>query len=1141
MPTPLLLSLLLSLSSLLQEPQPEPGGRTVVSVGGVTTQEPAPTAEPAEPVVVEIVEEIEEIEEVEVEIVEEVEGEIVVELELTEVQEAVGKRPLDMESAEYWGSASGAQFSDDGQWIRWNHNPAGKDAENVLHVRAARGTQHYAIERASSAQFTTDSRYLVYLEAPEKKDGEGEEEAAEEAAPAPGPRGPRGGFGGGAPGGARGGVVRSLVMLELATGVRTEIPRVRSFSMPEEAADRIAYVPAPPEEKPAETAEAGAEGAAPAAARGGRRGGRGTGGRPGGARPARPGRPMPGEEPARPNLEPAAEPAAPAAEPVAATPAEPAAEPVAAAPAVQEPAPAALPGATEGEAQEEEKKPKTSRNDGDDLIVRMLADGSEQKLEKVSWHRFTKDGSQLLYVTSTKDEGGDGLWLRDVAAATSRALLEGEGDYRNVTLSDDETRIALLTNLADFQAEEPANEVYYGKLADEELYAVVSDGHPGMPDGYRVGSGGLGFSESGARLYFQTAPPEPEEVEELPADEKVELDVWAWTDEALQPQQLRSVSRDRNPTYQAVIHVDKVGRVVTLEDETLSGVSIPVGRDAKWGLASDDSAWARMRSWETDLPSDVYLVNVESGKRRLILPAAMGSPRFSPGGAWLSWFDPRDRQYWAMQVPDGTPRCISADIPYPLENELQDTPQMPRAYGTAGWLQDDAGLLVYDAHDLWLLDPSGATPAVCVTEGVGRARDLRFRRIDVDPESEGGGGGNFRGFGGFGGGASDGIDPAKPLWLSAFHLTAKSDGWWQDSFAGGEPVELLTMDKSLSTPNPAKEGGLMTYTRSDFREYPDIWLTDLDLSFHEKLSNANPQQDEFLWGDAELFAWNSTDGIPLQGLLIKPEGFDPTRKYPMVVYFYERMSDGLHQHRSPGPGGSSVAFPYYASNGFLVFVPDIPYRIGYPGESAENAILPAIGKLIDTGFVDADAIGVQGHSWGGYQIAHLVTRTNIFTAAISGAPVSNMVSAYGGIRWSSGMSRMFQYERTQSRLGGTLWEVPMRFLENSPIFYMDKVETPVLILHNDQDGAVPWYQGIEFFVALRRLDKPGWLLNYNGEDHGLRKAQNKRDYATRMFQFFDHYLRGAPMPVWMHDGIPAKDKGRTLGLDYVPGTGRDGR
>src|SRR5690606_12922672 len=118
------------------------------------------------------------------------------------------------------------------------------------------------------------------------------------------------------------------------------------------------------------------------------------------------------------------------------------------------------------------------------------------------------------------------------------------------------------------------------------------------------------------------------------------------------------------------------------------------------------------------------------------------------------------------------------------------------------------------------------------------------------------------------------------------------------------------------------------------------------------------------------------------------------------------------------------------------------------------------------------------------QTSYLVTQTDLFAAAESGAPVSNMISAYGGIRWGTGMSRQFQYEQTQSRIGGTPWQYPLRYMENSPIFFADKVRTPVLILHNDQDGAVPWYQGIEYFMALRRLGKEAYLFNYVGEDHG---------------------------------------------------------
>ena len=223
---------------------------------------------------------------------------------------------------------------------------------------------------------------------------------------------------------------------------------------------------------------------------------------------------------------------------------------------------------------------------------------------------------------------------------------------------------------------------------------------------------------------------------------------------------------------------------------------------------------------------------------------------------------------------------------------------------------------------------------------------------------------------------------------------------------------------------------------------------------------------------------------------------------------------------------------FYASRGYLVFIPDVVYRTGYPGQSAYDAVVPGVLHLIAQGYVDPDRIGVQGHSWGGYQIAYLVTRTNLFRAAAAGAPVANMTSAYGGIRWESGMSRMFQYERTQSRIGATLWEAPLKYIDNSPLFALDRVETPLLILHNDHDGAVPWYQGIELFVGLRRLDKPAWLINYNGEPHWPSSTYAKRrDWNIRLQQFFDYFLLGAPAPVWLAEGIPATEKGRTSGLE----------
>jgi dipeptidyl aminopeptidase/acylaminoacyl peptidase len=238
-----------------------------------------------------------------------------------------------------------------------------------------------------------------------------------------------------------------------------------------------------------------------------------------------------------------------------------------------------------------------------------------------------------------------------------------------------------------------------------------------------------------------------------------------------------------------------------------------------------------------------------------------------------------------------------------------------------------------------------------------------------------------------------------------------------------------------------------------------------------------------------------------------------------MVYIYEKLSDGLNRFVNPGPG-TSINPSYYASNGYVVLMPDITYTIGYPGPSALSAVLPAIQRVVDQGFINEDAIGIQGHSWGGYQIAYMVTQTNRFRAAAPGAVVGNMTSAYSGIRWGSGLSRQFQYERTQSRIGGSLWEYPMRFIENSPVFNAHRVRTPILMVHNDNDDAVPWYQGIEYFLALRRLNKEAYMFNYNGEYHGLRRRHNQKDYTRRLQEFFDYHLKGAAKPEWMERGIP---------------------
>ncbi|MFQ5602504.1 MAG: prolyl oligopeptidase family serine peptidase [bacterium] len=765
-------------------------------------------------------------------------------------------------------------------------------------------------------------------------------------------------------------------------------------------------------------------------------------------------------------------------------------------------------------AKKDKKSKKTRKKVGTDLVLRNLASGEEQRFEHVLSYLFSENGRWLVFTTANKDSSADGIFAVETRSGRQYTILSGKGDYKQAAMDEAGGQVAFLSNKDHIGDEQPEFTLYHWRTGASAPKALAKSGTPDLPDGWWVSEHGkVEFSQNGSRLLFGSAPrPELEPEDEETEDEKVKVDIWNWKDPYLQPMQLKQVKQERKRSYLAVVHL-RNGKVVQLATQEIPDVQMGDEGTADVALGISNLPYRQLISWDFPRYNDVYLIDVATGKSRLIAKKLQARAQLSPKGKYVTWWNRDELAWYALNVKRATPVNLTVLVPHPLFNELHDWPYRPNPYGSAGWTENDELFLIYDRFDIWAVNPTGKRTPRNLTEGVGRRDTLRFRYLKLDPEERA-------------------IKPDQTMLFSAFHERSKAGGFFHDRVRSHDkPVKLVLEDRRFSRPKKAKNAAVLLYTRSSFAEFPDLWVSDFDLRNPRKMTLMNPQQAEYLWGTAELMEWTSLDGVPLQGLLIKPENFDPQNKYPMMVYFYERNSHNLHRHWTPEANRSIINFSFYASRGYVVFVPDIPYKVGYPGESALNAVLPGVTHLIKLGFVDEKNIGVQGHSWGGYQIAYMVTQTNIFKAAEAGAPVSNMISAYGGIRWGSGMSRMFQYERTQSRIGGSLWEVPMRYIENSPIFWVDKVETPLLIMHNDHDTAVPWYQGIELFVALRRLGKPVWLINYNDEPHWPTKFHNKKDWTIRMQQFFDHYLKGAPEPVWMCEGVPATQKGKTLGLE----------
>jgi len=738
---------------------------------------------------------------------------------------------------------------------------------------------------------------------------------------------------------------------------------------------------------------------------------------------------------------------------------------------------------------------------GSDLVLRNITDKSDRIFADVSEFTLTKDARQLVYAVASRKEETNGVYA--VTAGTTAEptpLLAGKGKYTRLTWDEKQSQLAFFSDRDDAASKPPKVKLYLWERAGAAAAELVSTSTAGFRQGLVISErGGISFASDGSRIFFGTAPPlEPEregEAEEIPDEEKVEVDLWHWKDDLIQPMQKVRAEQMRNRSYRAVFHL-KEKKLVQLADESMEGIT-PT-RDGLWALGSDDRPYRILVGYDTTY-SDYYLVNTRDGSRKPLKEKVASRLSWSPGGKYLLFFDNKD---WnAISVPAGKAVNLTQALGVNFWNEDHDSPGSPSGYGNAGWTKDEKYVLLYDRFDVWQVAADGSG-AKNLTDGVGRKEKIIFRYVRLGEDDQDGA-----------------IDPAKPLLLSAENEWTRDSGFYRDRIDGGLPEKLIMASKDFGNPTKAKNADVLLLTSSTFSEFPDLMVSDPDFKTLKKVSSANPQKEGLLWGSAELIRFRNTDGVPLSAILMKPENFDPGKKYPMMVYIYERLSQGLHRFVNPAPGGSINA-SFYTSNGYLVLQPDIVYTIGYPGQSALKCVLPAIQGVVDLGFVDEKAIGIQGHSWGGYQISYMITQTNRFRAVEAGAPVSNMTSAYSGIRWGTGLPRQFQYERTQSRIGGTLWEYPMRFLENSPVFRADRVQTPLMILHNDNDDAVPWYQGIEYYLALRRLGKEVYMFSYNGEPHGIRKRPNQKDFTRRMQEFFDHFLKGAPKPEWMERGIP---------------------
>jgi dipeptidyl aminopeptidase/acylaminoacyl peptidase len=766
------------------------------------------------------------------------------------------------------------------------------------------------------------------------------------------------------------------------------------------------------------------------------------------------------------------------------------------------------------DAEGDETAPAAVAAEGTELMVKNLNLSVTRSFKWVSEYFFDKKGNRLLIETTknSKDSNSKAyVLIFQLASGITDTLLKGFNDAKNYSFDESGNQLAFVTERDSSQrALQKYYKLWYYKTGADSAVLLADKNTPGMKIGSSVSEfGDTRFSKDGQKLFFAVAPIQPPKDTTLVDFELARLDIWHYNDDYLQPQQLKQLQQELRRSYWAVIRPGN-NEVVQLADESVENIILVDEGNADWVLGQSTKGNRLAVQWEGRTKSTAYIIQTNTAQRKLINNNSYGNYMASPAGKFVYWYNPALKNYFTYNVANGLITNITEKIKVPLYDTENDEPDFAQAAGNIGWVSNDRYFLVKDEYDIWQVDPAGIELPVNITNNYGRKHKTTFNYIKLDAEKRY-------------------LEPGEKILLLAQDKLSKEAGLFFKKIDSISNPEKLSMGPYVNTQIIKAKNAAQYLVQRSTPAASELFAGN-DFSNLVAITQIAQQQNDYNWLNTELVKWKMLDGKMSEGILFKPENFDPEKKYPVIFYFYERNADGLFNYRAPAPTASTINIPYFVSNGYLVFDPNIYYKTGEPGQSAFNSVVSAAKYLSSKPWVDSTKMGIQGQSWGGYQVAYLITKTNMFKAAWAGAPVSNMTSAYGGIRWGPGVSRQFQYEKTQSRIGATLWQRPDLYIKNSPLFSADKINTPLLIMHNDADGAVPWYQGIELFTALKRLGKKVWMLQYNGEDHNLLERKNKKDLSIRLGQFFDYYLKGTRPANWIKEGVPAIQKGKDWGL-----------
>lgn len=767
---------------------------------------------------------------------------------------------------------------------------------------------------------------------------------------------------------------------------------------------------------------------------------------------------------------------------------------------------------------------KESRDRGSVLLVKNLEDGTTRTIGNVTDFSFNKKSDYLAYIIEAANSAGNTVELYNLSNHTIKVIASDTTKFSKLTWQKEGDGLAFYRSYRKdgFEEDNAMVYAYTGLYKAPVLKTLDPQTAKGFPAGMRIYTGSaLTVSNDMTTVFFGlkpwTANPLAKKEDKKPgdsltkkdsiridstralakkgpADKLAPVDVWHWKDPEIQPRQRVTYGQDTVSSFLSAWNLDNNSFFRLAKELTPNAV---INGNQKWVLLYTDKKYRP--AFKEDY-ADAYLVNVKTGEEKLVFEKAMQGflnfPQSSPDGKYFVYF--KDKNWWSYNVATGKNTNLTEGVKTAFWDVRDDHPASRPAVGGGGWLKNDKEVLLYDEYNVWAVNPDG-TSARKLTDG--EKDEVVFRVIRLDTEDP------F-------------IDDSKPLYFTAYGDKTKKFGYYR--LNGGKAEKLLFEDMQVNRLVKAKDANAFLYVKQDYDKSPALYATN-DFKDEKLVTETNPQQKNYYWGKSQLISFTNKKGKKMQGALFYPANYEPGKKYPMVVYIYEILSNTVHTYFSP-----SRRSPYnttnFTSNGYFVFRPDIVYETNDPGISAANCVIPAVEEVIKTGMIDQNKIGIMGHSWGAYQTSFIITQTDLFKAAIAGAPLTNLISMSNSIYWNTGTPDSKIFETSQGRFDGPWYERMEDHIRNSPMFNAAKINTPLLVTFGDKDGAVDWHQGIEMYSTMRRMQKPMILLVYADENHGFTKKEDQIDYQRRQKEFFDYYLLGKPGEKWITEGVPYQDK-----------------